>query len=194
MTEMNGSCNPCALQLKNKAISFRTMDGLLWVDPQNDNVLLPECDIFIDEVQIDNLNIEQDLLTENNSTKKFAVNTRSIKINVAYAAWCNKENIYLDFRLNKNEQWKPLNNNNGTIIQLYNLPPGTYNLEIRKHNGFGNYNYTYKKLRFAISAPWFNQWWFFLFAAGCTIGNYSAVHIYQDNKIQNKTGSPGKSG
>lgn len=54
MTELNGGCTPCALRLKNKIISFPTMDGLLWVNPYHAIPVLPDGDIFIDEILIDN--------------------------------------------------------------------------------------------------------------------------------------------
>jgi hypothetical protein len=54
MTELNGGCNPCALRMKNNAISFPTMDGLLWVDPEKATPVLPEGEIYIDEISVDN--------------------------------------------------------------------------------------------------------------------------------------------
>jgi hypothetical protein len=50
MTELNGGCTPCALRLKNNTISFPTMDGLLWVNPDYAIPVLPDGDIFIDEI------------------------------------------------------------------------------------------------------------------------------------------------
>ena len=46
MIEMNGGCTPCALQLRNKTLSFPTMDGLLWVDPEKAKPILPDGEIF----------------------------------------------------------------------------------------------------------------------------------------------------
>ena len=53
MTELNGGCTPCALLKKDKTISFPSMDGLLWVNPENAIPDLPEGDIYIDQFSVD---------------------------------------------------------------------------------------------------------------------------------------------
>jgi signal transduction histidine kinase len=158
MTELNGGCTPCALQLKNKTLSFPSMDGLLLVNPKKAVPILPEGDIFIDEIQVDNKKINVDSMEGRNLPS----NTNEIIIKPGFSAWCNKENIYLDYQLNDTVHWKAINTDKEAAIHLNNLPSGTYVLRIRKLNGFGINNYSYRQIRFTILTPWYKQWWFYL--------------------------------
>ena len=165
MIEMNGGCTPCALQLKNKTLSFPTMDGLLWVDPERAKPILPDGEIFIDEVTADSIEIK----TEQTSGFIMPAKTKEITIKFAFAAWCNKENIYLEYQLNDSISWKPVNADFDAVIRFNNLSAGDYVLRIRKLNGFGINNYSYKTIRFSIITPWYKMWWFnilIVFAAG----------------------------
>ena len=157
MTEMNGGCTPCAIALKKGTLSFPTMDGLLWVSPEQANILLPEGELYIDEVLADNKKVNIDSL----SLKNLGFNTREIKFYLGFSAWCNKENIYIDYKLNNDAEWTPLNTTNGAVIQFNNLPQGKYVLQIRKLNGFGINNYSYRKIEFTINTPWHKTWWFY---------------------------------
>lgn len=158
MTELNGGCTPCALTMAGGILSFPTMDGLLWVDPQKANPELPAGKIFFDDIRVDNKVYEADSLPAH----PLAPGTAEIVFSLAYAAWCNPENIYIDYQLNDSVNWKPVNFSNGAEIRLNSLAPGTYHLRIRKLNGFGVNNYSYKDISFTISAPWYKRWWFYL--------------------------------
>ncbi len=171
MTELNGGCTPCALQLKNKIISFPSMDGLLWVDPEKAKPILPEGEIFIDEIVIDNEIKEPDILLQ----KALPAKIGEIILRLAFSAWCNKENIYLEYQLNDTVNWKPVSLGNGTEIRFNNLRPGKYELRIRKLNGFGFNNYTYKTINFSITTPWSQQWWFYIL---CTLSILVLVILY----------------
>ncbi|MBP6431472.1 MAG: hypothetical protein KA319_06875, partial [Ferruginibacter sp.] len=48
ITELNGGCSPCALQLNANTISFPSMDGLLWTNPNSENLQLPDGNVYID--------------------------------------------------------------------------------------------------------------------------------------------------
>ena len=157
MTELNGGCTPCALRLRDKTISFPSMDGLLWVNPDKATPILPSGEIFIDEILVDNEKVNADSI----SLKKLPPQTQEVVIELGFSSWCNKENIYIDYQLNDTLNWKPVNTGNDAVIRLGNLRSGNYTLRIRKLNGFGINNYTYKTIRFSISTPWHKQWWFY---------------------------------
>lgn len=168
MTELNGGCTPCALRLSNNTISFPTMDGLLWVDPEKAIPALPEGDVFIDEVLVDNVPVNTDSLP----LASLPANTQEILIELGFSAWCNKENIYLDYQLNDTTSWKAISTENMAFIRLGNLRPGKYSLRIRKLNGFGKDNYSYKTIRFSITTPWYMQWWFYALVAALILGMF----------------------
>lgn len=165
MTEMNGSFSPSALQMRNGTISFPTMDGLLWVNPEKAVPILPAGDIYVDGVQVDNKKMDPDSLTNG-----LPADTKEIVIQLGFSAWCNRENLYIDYDLNSSGQWQTVNVDNEAVIRLYGLPHGKYNLRIRKMNGFGPGNYSYNEFHFHINTPWHQQWWFYVLAALLTIG------------------------
>lgn len=156
ITEMNGGCLPCALVLRNKNISFPTMDGLLWVNPKTEKPL-PEGNIFIDRITVDDTAVDP----EQQDHIYLPSKTKEILMRLGFSAWCNRENILLEYRLN-NEKWMPVDiRGGGATIRFSNLLPGQYTLEIRKQNGFGIENYSYKTIEFTIIVPWYKKWWFY---------------------------------
>ena len=166
ITEMNGSYSPNVLQLQNGTISFPTMDGLLWIDPGKAVPIMPSGDIYIDEVEVDNEKINADSLAK----KPLPSNTSEIVIQIGFSAWCNKENIYIDYDLNNSGKWKAVNVDHEAVIRLSELSHGSYKLRIRKMNGFGTGNYSYKDFNFHISTPWYQQWWFYILTVLIVVG------------------------
>jgi len=180
MTELNGGCTPCALRLSNNNISFPTMDGLLWVNPEKAIPILPEGEIFIDEILVDNLALNADSL----QYKSLPAQTQEIIFELGFSAWCNKENIYLDYQLNDTTTWKPVNTDNETFIRLGGLRSGKYTLRIRKLNGFGKDNYSYKTIQFSIATPWYKQWWFYALIAAAILGIFILIYRIRVNQLE----------
>jgi signal transduction histidine kinase len=154
ITEMNGGCSPCGIWLPNNDISFPTMDGLLWIDPHMP-VRFPNGKIFIDEIfsngiRVDSSNLNQIL---------FEAGTSDISFSIGFSAWCDKENVSLQYRLEPTEkEWQKLDILH-PVIHLNNLPHGKYDLYIREFKGFGKGNYTLRKINFEIKASWYLTWW-----------------------------------
>ncbi len=171
MTELNGGCTPCALAKKDKTISFPSMDGLLWVNPENAIPDLPKGDIYIDQFSVDGVLMNPDSV----SVDELPAQTTEIIIKLGISAWCNKENIYLDYRLNDDKNWRPVNIERGIEIRFYNIPQGDYRLQLRKRNGFGKDNYSYKEVVFHINIPWYKRWWFYVL---CFVATFGLVALY----------------
>jgi K+-sensing histidine kinase KdpD len=72
---------------------------------------------------------------------------------------------------------------NESVIKLNNLPPGSYHLQVRKLNGFGENNYSYKSIRFSIAAPWHKQWWFYLLLAASATGLFILFYRVRTNQL-----------
>lgn len=166
MTEMNGGCAPCALVMKNKTISFPTMEGVLWVNPKTAIPMLPDGELFIDEILVDNKRTSPKQL-KNVLQVPFR---HDIHFRLGFSAWCNKENIYIEYKLSTDKEWRVAHNDNSTAIQFSNLASGNYTLYIRKLNGFGVNNYSYKEFRFTVPTPWHQQWWFYLLSLLAALG------------------------
>ncbi len=166
MTEMNGGCLPCAITLRNKTISFPTMDGLLWVNPKEAIPSLPDGEIFADEIMIDNKRVDPTSFGQT----PLSPGKHDLHIRLGFSAWCNKENVYLEYQLGDDNSWRPIDANIGAVFSFNNLTPGVYNIRIRKMNGFGRDNYSYKEISFVISTPWYQRWWFYVVCAGLLAG------------------------
>ncbi|HEX4876712.1 MAG TPA: ATP-binding protein, partial [Chitinophagaceae bacterium] len=171
MTEMNGGCLPCALMMKNGTISFPTMEGLLWVKPNAAAPVMPGGEIYIDKIIVDNKNADVAAFEQTTLSPR----KHDLELRLGFSAWCNKENIYLEYSLGDNKEWRQINENNEAVLVLNNLSPGDYLLRIRKLNGFGPNNYSYKELRFRIGTPWYQKWWFYL---GCVVFIAGLILIY----------------
>ena len=180
MTELNGGCTPCALELRNKQISFPSMDGLLWVNPEKATPVLPDGDIFIDEVLSDGKPYNIDSL----EYISLPSNTNEIFFKLGFSAWCNQENIYMDYQLNDTLNWKPINTNDESAFRLVNLHPGKYFLRIRKINGFGKNNYSYKTILFTIATPWYKKWWFYILVSATILGIFNIIYRVRVNQLK----------
>jgi signal transduction histidine kinase len=166
MTELNGGCTPCALYMKDKTVSFPSMDGLQWIKPGEIQEVLPTGDIYIDEIFADNKRIPADSV----SKIKLNPHTGEIIIKPQFAAWCGSENIYLQYQVNDIAHWNWVTPESNGIIRLINLSQGKYFIRIRKMNGYGQNNFSYATVEFTISTPWYNQWWFYLLCLLVFIG------------------------
>jgi len=166
ITEMNGGCTPCALQMKSGIISFPTMDGLAWVNPKDTATILPEGKIFIDEIIADSKKLNADSL----ASKALPAKTHEIMIRLGFSAWCNKENLYIEYELNNSGKWNPVDVGDDAVIRLYEFNKGNNKLRIRKMNGFGTGNYSYETFNFRVNTPWYREWWFYVLTGLCAIG------------------------
>lgn len=158
MTEMNGGCTPCALGLKNGNISFPTMDGLVLIDPhqyKNDSL---GGSMYFDEI----IAGKKSYAAKSPEIQSLPSTTSEISIHLAFPAWDNIENVYVEYQINSDEDWVGGETESGSLLRIGGLSPGDYFIKIRKANGFGTGNYSYAELRFSITAPWYLKWWFFL--------------------------------
>ena len=154
ITEMNGGCTPCAIWLANKQISFPTMDGAVWVDPYIP-AHMPDSNVFIDQVIVNGKKLDS-LFTD---SLFFDSRTSDISFNLGFSAWCDKENLYLRYKVEPySDKWEKIDALH-PVIRLNNLPSGQYTIYVRKLTGFGPDNYITRKFSFEIQAPWYMRWW-----------------------------------
>ena len=182
MTELNGGCSPCALLLKNGHFSFPSMDGLVWVNPNTAQPILPEGIIHIDEIELNGKKIHPDSL----NLMYLPSNTEELVLRVAVPAWANIENLYLEYQLNDTVNWRPVKLSPDMAITFVNLPVGKYSLRIRKQNGFGNSNFSYREIKFAIRIPWYKQWWFIILVFISVFGSIIAFLEFRNRQLQQK--------
>jgi signal transduction histidine kinase/ligand-binding sensor domain-containing protein len=177
ITELNGGCTPCAIQLKSGLLSFPTMDGLVWANPLLTDNKLPDGPFYIDQIHADGKIIARE------EAKQLPYDTRLISIRPEISSWGNPENLYLDYKLDDNSNWQTINVTNNGEIQLANMVPGMHILKIRKLNGFGPNNFSMLELKVGISIPWFKKWWFYVLTILFVSGTIALILRIRTNQL-----------
>lgn len=166
MTELNGGCTPCALALNDSTLSFPSMDGLVWVDPQGPIADFPEGSIYIDRFVADSQAISITRLIK----PMLPANTRDLSFDLAFPAWANRENLNIEYKLEPwSKDWETLDLTHGPELHFSNLPYGGYRLLVRKANGFGSANFALAVSDFYIRPHWYQQPWSWLLNV-CLLG------------------------
>jgi signal transduction histidine kinase len=156
MTELNGGCTPCALALNDTTLSFPTMDGLVWVNPQGSIPTLPDGSIYIDSFVADSQRINIAGLVK----PQLPANTRDLSFNLAFPAWANRANLAIEYKLEPwSTDWETLDLTRSPDLHFSNLPYGDYRLMVRKANGFGSPRFALAVSSFSIQPHWYQQPW-----------------------------------
>lgn len=175
ITELNGGCSPCALALNDSVLSFPSMDGLVWVDLSQTYHPFQEGDIYIDAFMADGQKLNIGSLLR----PRLSSNTRELAFSLGFPAWVNKENIYIEYKLEPySKDWQLLETQNNPLLRFSNLPSGDYRLLIRKLSGFGEGNYAYAEAAFRIDGHWYQEPWMWLLGLCClTAGIMGIVRL-----------------
>jgi len=159
MTELNGGCSPCALSLNDTTLSFPSMDGLVWVDPQGPIPALPEGSIYLDNFVADSQRINITSLVR----PALPAGTRELSFQLAFPAWANRENQQIEYKLEPwSKDWEMLDPTHSPELHFSNLPYGNYRLMVRKANGFSDPHTELAVSSFYIRPHWYQQPWSWL--------------------------------
>lgn len=160
--EFNGGCQPNSNYLKNNEIVFPSMNGFVFFNPDKITPLLPEKELFIDKVIVD-----QKVLAPKD-TIVLKNNFQRVSFIIAYPYYGNPKNINLQARLDKtpNSGWEKIRDQNS--ISFTTLPPGEYTLTIRNLSGFDG-KYIYKKVAIIVPALFHQTIWFTILCYVLTI-------------------------
>ncbi len=142
--EFNGGDNITSLRLADTLLSFSSMKGLVVFNPEKIENVLPDNELILDEVQVDDsvMNTETDVLTVKRGFKR-------IRFSLATAYLGNPNNLLYEYKLNDTE-WAPMSNE---TIEFNDLPSEKHTLYFRKASGFGN-TYLYKNVEINILPFW----------------------------------------
>lgn len=156
--EFNGGCQPCAVRIQDGLVSLPSMNGLVWFVPEKIRPELPNREIFIEDLTVDNVGVE---FNSNTITLTSKASEVALKVTTPYFG--DPYNLRMSYRILKDGEplmdWKVLNNE----IMAISTPPleaGNYTLSIRKLRGFGLHNYQYKNLHINVEKQWYETWWF----------------------------------
>ena len=157
--EFNGNCQPCGVKLANGYISLPSLNGLVWFRPEKISRYVPDEDLILDKAELNRqpVNISGD-------TIRLPLDPENIKIYFSTAYFGNDYNLNLSYTLIKRRaSSKPLNwlpiDNDDFIIHYSSLDAGDYTLIIRKQNGFGLNNFTYKYVCIIVPYKWYERTW-----------------------------------
>lgn len=157
--EFNGGCQSPAIKLKDGRFSFSSMDGLVQFDPLNVPSQFPQRPLHIIYVTLNGKTLDSIP-----STLIIDQKIKDIKLEVGTAFYGHPDNLEIQYKISGYvDQWIDITDQRYITIQ--NATYGSFNIEIRKRNGFGNDDFDYISYPVAV-LPYFYQTWWFLFCIG----------------------------
>ncbi|MCF0054887.1 two-component regulator propeller domain-containing protein [Dyadobacter sp. CY356] len=162
--EFNGGCQPCALVLADHTISLPSMNGFVWFNPEKIKAELPDQNIYIDRIELENH------LLKEKSEIEIPGDFGQLKISVISPYFNNRNNLKIEYSFQKEGDksvWMPVSND--FDIQIPNTSSGKHELLIRKFNGFGKDNFSGKTLKIYIRPAWYETRVFMILVALCSI-------------------------
>lgn len=156
--EFNGGCSPSVLRLQNGFLSYPSLGGIVWINPDSVNLVFPTPKIFFENIKGDSL----DIISVEPLRLKPGFQNLSIDLIVPY--WGKPENLHLEYRLNPTDNWITVGPNEKRL-RFGNLSSGRYNLEVRVRYGFGENDYYYRQLPFTVNEFLYEKTWVQVLAA-----------------------------
>lgn len=138
--EFNGGSQPNGITLKNGTIFFPSINGVVTFNPDSINPVLPEREIYIDQVVVDG---KKSLI--NNDTLNLDRHFDRITFYIESPYYGNQGNLNFEVKLEGPNPQDWINVPKEQNISFSKLSPGTYTLTTRKLNGFDG-NYSYKRI------------------------------------------------
>jgi signal transduction histidine kinase/ligand-binding sensor domain-containing protein len=161
--EFNGGCQPASNYLKDGEIVLPSMNGFVFFNPDNVTPLLPNKELFIDKVIVDQkIFAPRDTIVLEN-------NFQRVSFLIDYPYYGNPENINIEAKLDRavNSRWEKIRAEKA--ISFTTLPPGEYTLKLRSLSGFTG-NYIYKNITIMVPARFYQTTWFTILCYLLTIG------------------------
>ncbi len=135
--EFNGGFNSCGVITPDGFVSLLSMKGMVCFYTDSLQTDFPHAAIDMTHIEIDNKPIER----SDSITTPAGYNNLTVEISCPYLG--DRNNLYLEYNLKGlNEEWKEVPAD--AVVSLSRLAPGTYDLRVRKVNGFGKNNYQYR--------------------------------------------------
>lgn len=158
--EFDGGSQPNALRLGNGSIAFPSLNGLVWLQNGAAASELPDKAIYLEDALLDQ---RQVALAD---TLHLLHGFQLLKLHLLTAYYGNPYNVNLEYCLQQNKSdacvWHAIGDDQ--VITQTGLASGWYALTIRKQNGFGTSNYSYKRLVLQVPKAFYETGWFRLLA------------------------------
>ncbi|WP_461117586.1 ligand-binding sensor domain-containing protein, partial [Spirosoma jeollabukense] len=157
--EFNGGGEPGIVRLANGYVSIPSLMGLVWFKPEQLQPALPRGPLLVDRVEV-----RQQLYPNQGDTIQLPTEPQQIRFHLTTPYFGNSHNLRLAYQLlvgnaaPKADGWIPIPAQEPSIL-VSSLPLGSYRLLIRKTNGFGLGNYSYKRILIVVPPRWYETWW-----------------------------------
>ncbi len=169
---------------KQNRIYFGTTDGYFTFNPNDLNESISyQPTLALTDVRINNKSFSFSELAQNNSEFILDSSDRDISLNFASLDYKISEQIQYKYRINGlHEEW--LNVTSNRQIDLNNLNPGKYNIEIKATNNDGRWTEHFLNLDLKVSPVWWNMGWvrILFLLTGILIALF--FHLYRTFKIK----------
>lgn len=142
--EFNGGFNSPGVITSDGFVSLLSMKGMVCFYVDSLATDFPRGAIDISHIEIDNKAVER----SDTIRPPAGYNNMTVEISCPYMG--DRNNLYLEYNLRGlNEEWKEVPADG--VLGLNRLTPGTYDLRVRKVNGFGKNNYQYRHWAVIVS-------------------------------------------
>ncbi len=166
-SEFNGGCSPSVLRLSTGYVAYPTMEGIVFLKPEEIVDEYPDETIVFDGVYIDEIQTEM-------SSISIPSNHESIRLNFSTPYWGNPLNLKMEYKLEGfNKKWVALSVGVNTV-SFSNLTSGRYTFKVRKLTGSQSNPYTESKLSFIVEKKYYETAWFILL---CMLSTTAAFYF-----------------
>ncbi len=156
--EFNGGVNSPGLITADGFVALLSMKGIVCFYTDSLRSDFPAGPIGISNIEIDGKSHPR----TDSMALPAGYNSLSIEISCPYLG--NRSNLYLEYCLKGlTTEWKAVPPDGN--INLSRLGPGNYILSVRKVNGFGKNNFTYREWPISVMPHYYQTGWFFLLSA-----------------------------
>ena len=151
--EFNGGYNSSGVITPNDFVALQTMDGMICYYTDSLRADFPHGGIGITRIEIDGQpKIKCDSI-------RLPPDHNNLLLEVSCPYLGNRANLYMDYRLKGLDSgWRQLPEDG--ILSLNRLAPGQYTLQVRKVNGFGKENYSYREWPVEVIPHVYQTTWF----------------------------------
>src|SRR5262249_43732295 len=95
-------------------------------------------------------------------------------------------NLYVEYKLEPySHSWQSVDVQNNPRLRFSNLPSGSYRLEIRKANGFGN-SYSSTVCSFYIAPRWWQEPWSWVLGLGLLVAFIGSIVRWRTRRLEQR--------
>ena len=135
--EFNGGFRSSGVITPDGFVSLLSMKGTVCFYTDSLQTDFPPGAIDMSHIEIDNQPVER------SDTLRTAAGYNNMSVEISCPYMGDRNNLYLEYNLKGlNDEWKEVPADG--VVSLSRLAPGTYDLHVRKVNGFGKNNYRYR--------------------------------------------------